>query len=342
MHRSQPRSRLEWVDSAKGLAILLVVIHHTVLILAQLDILAGPWLQINNAFQVFRMPVFFAAAGLFAMSAVTGPWKTLWSRRLSLYVWVFVVWTLIRFGYFLVFPIEARPDETDPWLLLLAPILPSTGLWFLHALFCFFVLAKVLNGWIDKRLQIVISAALSVVFLSYPGGNISWTGMGKYFFFFLAGCYLKDLLLRLVENTTWKRLTISGCLFGTGVAVISTFDLHTFGPFVFAVRVTAVSFGFFLSATLVNFSLGRLLGLMGTRSLEIYVIHVLVVSFICSNIAALGEFPNIVVFTLPLTVTAAAIAASLGIHAALTRVPGLTSVYQAPSWMKGASARSSA
>ena len=130
-------SRVQWVDAAKGMAILLVALHHAVILLGQMDLTAGPWGQVNRTLQVFRMPLFFAASGLFAASVINRPWKVLWSSRLSLLAWVFLLWSVIRFLYFTVLPMEARPQETNLMKLLAAPLLPTSGLWFIHALLFF-------------------------------------------------------------------------------------------------------------------------------------------------------------------------------------------------------------
>lgn len=333
MSQSRTTSRVEWVDAAKGIAILLVVVHHSVLILGQLGLLAGPWAQINNAFQVFRMPVFFAAAGLFAASALDRSWQVLWERRLSLYVWVFAVWTIARFLYFLAFPIAERPGETDLIALALAPLLPSTGLWFLHALFFFFVVAKLMRGRVDYRVQLCGAGVLSVAFLSFHAGNISWTGMGKYFFFFLAGCYLRDVVEGWARASTWGMTVAAGVAFGGGVVLISVLNLHLFGPAALVVRVVAVVFGILLSAMLVRFWVGRMLVLLGKRTLEIYVAHVLVIAFVGSTLAQMGGLPSMVANVLPLIVVPVAVLACLGLHWVCMRVPGLDLLYRAPSFV---------
>src|SRR5690606_34895356 len=143
--------RVDWVDILKGIAILLVVLYHSAHLALPLEFATPWWRDVDETLSTFRMPAFFFASGLFARSVIRRPWGRFWSTRIALLVWIFVIWTVIRYVYFLVVPLETRPFETDVTALLLAPIWPSGGLWFLHALAFFFVLTK-LFAWVPAWL----------------------------------------------------------------------------------------------------------------------------------------------------------------------------------------------
>ncbi|WP_272027020.1 acyltransferase family protein [Kocuria rosea] len=327
-------SRVDWADTAKGIAILVVALHHTVIFLNDADLLSGPWVQANNAFQSFRMPLFFAAAGLFAASALRGAWGRLWTRRLALLVWVFAVWTLVRFGFFLVIPNENRPQETALLTLLLAPVDPSNGMWFLHALVIFFVVAKLMYGRLDYRVQLGAAAALSMVVLTVPGTSLSWDGMGSYFFFFLAGCYLRDKILTRVAQAKAWHLVAAGVLFVGAVGVLDVLGWQLIGPAAFVVRCLAVSFGFLLAAALTRWVVvGPVLNSLGRQTLPIYVTHVLFIAATTTVLGATVESPGAVLLILPLAVLAFAVVGSLALHRAIKSVPLLRYAYQAPAWM---------
>lgn len=335
-------ARVDWVDTAKGIAIFLVAVHHSVLLLDQAGLLSGLWMTVNKAFQIFRMPLFFATSGLFAASVVARPWKDLWSRRLSLLVWVFGLWSVIRFVYFLCVPMDARPQETNPWLLLLAPLAPSTGLWFLHALFFFFVVAKLMHNRVDYRVQLGLAAALSMVFLANPEGNISWVGMGQYFFFFLAGCYLRNSIIPAVAKSNLAHLAGATVLFGAGLGAIAFLDLQQLAPVAFAIRVIAVAVGCLIAAWLASWSAGRVFTYLGHHTLPIYVAHVLVVAAAASALSLWKAWPAWMMFGLPPLVAVFAVACSLGIHRLALRAGVLKYAYETPKWFSGKPARRAA
>lgn len=85
--RTSPR--LTWVDTARGISILLVVGLHATLWLGYLG--EPPrWLVVfNEVAGFFRMPLFFAAAGLFAQKWMRASWRELFKGKLWLLIWVY-------------------------------------------------------------------------------------------------------------------------------------------------------------------------------------------------------------------------------------------------------------
>lgn len=71
------KSRLEWVDAAKGLAIVLVVLTHASMYAETIGAESQAWAFANEMFSVLRMPLFFTLAGIFAASWVRRPWPEL-------------------------------------------------------------------------------------------------------------------------------------------------------------------------------------------------------------------------------------------------------------------------
>ena len=89
-------ARVGWVDYAKGWCILLVVAMHSALGVG-LAVDQQSWLYTVAAFaKPFRMPDFFLVAGLFAASAVDGPWRRLLDRKVLHFGYFYAVWLLIE------------------------------------------------------------------------------------------------------------------------------------------------------------------------------------------------------------------------------------------------------
>jgi uncharacterized membrane protein YcfT len=338
------RTRVDWVDGAKGVAILLVALAHAV----QWTVLSGLapelWNKINLIFIVFRMPLFFLASGLFAASIITRSWPTLWRTRLSLLVWALLLWTVVRFGYFSVLPNPAGFDETNPIDLLLAPVRPSNGLWFLYALALFFIAAKLMKNRIDWRVQIGGAAVLSVLFFARADtGNIAWNGIGRYFVFFLLGCYLRERILAFVNRPSrfgalWLGLGF-GAAFLVLAGVILTVDARV--PFITGtlvlVSLLALGAGLLVARFLVSYRAMAWLTYVGRNTLPIYVVHVLFVSALTSLLLlARGQvWLDRLGPALPLLVAGGAVAASLLFWRLVCDLPVLRFGFAVPPWFSG-------
>ncbi|MFC7400955.1 acyltransferase family protein [Citricoccus sp. GCM10030269] len=322
---------------AKGVAILLVVLMHTILMVGQMGVDAERLWAISEDLQVLRMPLFFAASGIFAGSVVRRPWGRLWSSRLSLLVWTFLLWSLLRFGYFLLMPMEARPQETDPMRLLMSLVEPTSGLWFLHALVVFFVATKLITRWVPGRWQLLGAAVLSIVFLMLPSFSLSWSGMGRYYVFFLAGLHGKDVILRIVGR---QRLAPGLVLFGgcAGLTLlVFVLGLEDVGVVSFLVRILAVATGFVGAGLLVRMPVvSPALQYLGRNTLPIYLAHVILVAFVGTVLTTL--FPGLAAelgTVVALVVAAAAVIVSLVLERVVRGTP-LEVAYQPPGWFSRA------
>ncbi len=129
------RDRYAWIDIAKGIAIILVVIGHAWRGLNSAGIVPEDlFLALDARIYAFHMPVFFALSGFFvARSLAAPPAKYVQSRIIRL-LWPMVLWTYI----FLLFKLAAGSAANTPVVvedLLIWPIPGYLHLWFLWALF---------------------------------------------------------------------------------------------------------------------------------------------------------------------------------------------------------------
>jgi len=134
---SSEAARTDWVDAARGIGIVLVVVGHMVIGLAdagQLDRSSAAW-RLQYVIYTFHMPLFFMLSGLFVPQAVArgrGPML----RNLALrMVWPYLLWSTVQL---LVLGLAAgvvnNAVNISParWVALLWQ--PASQFWFLHTL----------------------------------------------------------------------------------------------------------------------------------------------------------------------------------------------------------------
>jgi uncharacterized membrane protein YcfT len=324
-------SRLAWVDAAKGLSIVLVVLHHTVYFLDTSGLAPAPVVAGNEALASLRMPLFFLASGLLVAGPLAAPWRTLLHKRVAFFLWLYLLWTLIRFTFFatLVPPGVDPDDSADPMNVVLALLLPGPSMWFLYALALFSVLGKLL-----RRVPVAVQLAASGVLSALAGAGLldfdsRWIAICRFLFFFLLGWHAKSLIERMVRATSLLKVAAAAvvCVAAAGGAV--ALDLRAVPGVAWALNCLAVAFGVLFAAWISRYVIGRPLVALGRRTLPIYLIHMLWLAVIVAGIRRL-DVPSVVAYALPVVITTALVGLSLMTHWLLVRAGG-TWLFALPS-----------
>jgi len=87
--------RIDWVDYAKGICIIMVVMMHSVL---GVELAAGQtgYMHVLVAFaKPFRMPDFFLISGLFLAVVIDRDWRTYLDRKVVHFLYFYVLWVTI-------------------------------------------------------------------------------------------------------------------------------------------------------------------------------------------------------------------------------------------------------
>ena len=328
------KQRLPWVDTGRGIAILLVPIYHATNWLLGTGLNVAYWTQINDVLATLRMPLFFTLAGLFAPKWLSVDWGTLLRSKLLLFAWVFVVWEVI--GSFVFLLGQAALGKGVNLLgsaeaLLISPVLPRFELWFIWALMLFFVAAKATRR-LDPRAQLVLAGVIALMGLTlWSTTTTGWTGSAKYYFFFLAGMYLREPIMWFGRIRSRLLMSTVFGLWAVVSMVAVRFEARDVVGVYFIDCVLGVLAGIVLSRALVSV---RVLGRIGQQTLPIYLAHtpiIIILSF------AIGKFlldpANAVAPVVPLLVAWSAIYLALVLyHFARTR--RLRILYEPPDTIK--------
>src|SRR3954466_16263318 len=134
-------NRLSWVDSAKGISIILVVMMYSVFNVGQDASGVGLFHYVIGFATPFRMPEFFLISGLFLDQVLAPNWRAYADRRVIHYIYFYALWGVIHI-VLKVGIMNAAPGEAARELLL-SIVEPYGVLWFIYLLAAFSLVVKV-------------------------------------------------------------------------------------------------------------------------------------------------------------------------------------------------------
>lgn len=153
--------RVDWVDVAKGVCIVMVVMMHSTLGVEKAVGETG-WMHHAVAFaKPFRMPDFFLISGLFLALVIDRPWRLYLDRKVVHFLYFYVLWLLIQGAF--KWPGLALEEGLGAvaHAFLVALVDPFGTLWFIYLLPIFFVFAKLVRG-LPPLLVLAFAAALEM------------------------------------------------------------------------------------------------------------------------------------------------------------------------------------
>jgi uncharacterized membrane protein YcfT len=134
--------RVDWVDYAKGICIVMVVMMHSTL---GVELAAGQtgWMHAVVEFaRPFRMPDFFLISGLFLARVIDRDWRDYLDRKVVHFAYFYVLWLTIQFAFKAPMFAHAEGWRGVGLDYLEAFIEPFGTLWFIYLLPIFFVVIK--------------------------------------------------------------------------------------------------------------------------------------------------------------------------------------------------------
>lgn len=266
---STAKSRIDWVDAAKGLTMTLVVMKHATYNNAvAMDQMPFVFNLLSEFTIPFRMPLFFLVAGLFAMRALSAAPRDFLDGKVLHFAYFYVLWSAIQIGLKI-----ALPHESD-WVvstrdLLLIPIQPFGLMWFIYALAIFFVAMRLMR---DVRKPIVLGFALVLYFSNLDTGWTLPDEFARRFIFFVSGVYGAPYVFRM---TDWARAHMRDAL-GLTLALFLAAGTIAFSDAI-GIRAAELAAGYLGgAATLMSIAMLAALGLartltyIGERSLAVF------------------------------------------------------------------------
>jgi uncharacterized membrane protein YcfT len=189
--------RIDWVDYAKGICIVMVVMMHSVL---GVELAAGQtgFMHVLVAFaKPFRMPDFFLISGLFLSVVIDRDWRVYLDRKVVHFTYFYVLWVTIQFG-FKAPSFAAESSWSHVGLLYLESFIEPFGtLWFIYLLPVFFVVTKATRR-VPPLAIWAVAAALEMAHIV-----TGWTVIDEFcarFVYFYSGYLFADYVFALSDR----------------------------------------------------------------------------------------------------------------------------------------------
>ncbi|MCU1691804.1 MAG: pyridoxal-5-phosphate-dependent protein subunit beta, partial [Frankiales bacterium] len=216
--------RQPWVDAAKGVLILLVVLWHVVRKhYVLLPWVPGPvahgWSTASFLLQPVRVPLFFVVSGYLASRAVRRSWPDLLRGRVLRDYWTYVVWLLLGSAFFLVGPPLTTHTAHSVPELLVAAVAGNANTWYLYALAAYVVVARLslrLPVWLPLTLALLLAGAADLAVMPHTG-NVE--PLLRNLLPFLVAALRPDLVTALVARADPGRARAAAAVYLPVVAV---------------------------------------------------------------------------------------------------------------------------
>ena len=195
--RHEPNGHIAWIDHAKGICIVLVVMLYAVGLTGRAAGGEG-WLHAVEQFaRPFRMPDFFLVSGLLLARAIGRDWLAYLDRKVVHFAYFYVLWLTLLLAF------ESRWLVDDVgWTGVAAAyaramVHPYSMLWFIYLLPLFFVVTKLARG-VSAPLVWLLAAAVQI---AHPETGVKVLDkFAGYYVFFYSGFLCAPLIFRLAAR----------------------------------------------------------------------------------------------------------------------------------------------
>lgn len=281
------KQRIDWIDMAKGLTIILVVMEHTTAgvgaALGQLPLVFGALAEFAKP---FRMPLFFLVAGLFAYKALYGDLRKFVDGKIVHFAYFYLLWSVIQIGLKIAVP-HASAWQVTYVDLLMIPIQPFAVLWFIYSLAMFFVAMRLLR---DARPVFVFFVALALYFAKIETGWMLVDEFAWRFIWFVAGVYGAKQIFELADWARDKPLHAVGLasIMLASVAAVVFSHLVDIRGLELLMGIAGAGSAVMLVSLLASAGLGAPLAYIGRHSLYIFLAFFLPMAAMRTGLVRMG------------------------------------------------------
>jgi uncharacterized membrane protein YcfT len=327
-------SRIGWVDYAKGICIILVVMMHSVHRVEGLLGAEGFLSPVVDFAQPFRMPDFFLISGLFLSRSLFGPVNEYIDRKVIHFIYFYVLWLTIQLMAFETSVLLNSPMEfIKLWLIGL--IEPTGTLWFVHMLLIFYVVT-----WLLRRAPVLLVFAGALMLQS--ASQLGWIETGwavpdrfaeRYVYFFAGYAFAPAIFAFASRAAASVPLAVAGLAVWAGVNQLCVSQgVHGALGVSLVLGMMGAAAVCTIAALLVRFEWAKVLQYCGRHSIVIYLTFPIPLTAMIKLIEN-AEVPSDMAGIASFVALLVAIVAPLVFHRLILNTP-LQALYLRPAWAK--------
>lgn len=305
--------RILWIDVAKGLSILLVVLFHANMWLSYSDLAHASLLKLDEYLSIVRMPLLFAVSGFVTRRLLTKSLREAFVERIYPMIALYSIWTLIEFACLRPDGVAWSGGAAVRYLVgnLVAP--PSNSvLWFLWALAAYATFGCATRA-VPASLRFVGLLCITLGVTSFAPGTLS----SKLYFvisyapMYFGAAFYGSSLLGLIDHNPLPTLFASV----TVLLLTHLLSLETAAPyqatFILA-GFTGIALGAALARIIAKLHMpSNWLARLGTQTLPIYLVHSLLLVGLVRWLTFFPDPARSLYIVTPLGLVAAAVSGAL-------------------------------
>lgn len=257
------------MDLLRGVAILLVVLFHTMTIASNKVVVPDGLVLVNAVMSPIRMPMLMVLSGLLLARSVAKGRRPYFRGKLTNIAWPYAVWTLLM-AALLGATRGTTGNGFDLGMLLRSPAVPLEHLWFLQHLLLLYTLAWFVRSWSP-----VVTAAATFS-LCLVAAALGWTRAEDFFYlgtFFFVGAAASADGGSLLRRLRGRPLAVVSLLSGSSLCAAMLLGTDRFFPALLPLTLLSVAGLVMLSARIPPGRATVALQFVGRNSLAFYVMH---------------------------------------------------------------------
>ena len=270
-------NRVDWIDYAKGIGILLVVVGHTLRGLVSSSILEASIQEqaVDKWIYAFHMPLFFFISGLFIERSASKSLKAFLVNKLLTIAYPYFIWSILQELIRRLTGVNSEPEPiVNIWRILYDPVMQF---WFLYVLFIFSLGYAILRKLgLSVKAFVFVSCLLYVAHLvgiNFGSWGVLYMLRIQVIYFALGILVAETKLLSQLNKLTSIHLiitAISGFLIIAIAVLLNVAQLNIFVvPLAFIGIFSSLSLAIFLQ----QFAFTNFFKNWGILSLQIFVAH---------------------------------------------------------------------
>lgn len=289
------KPRLVWVDIARGLAVLLVVVHHTIpMLTADFGIFPTRLMDVFDQFlMLMRMPVLCFVSGLFISKTNKLDGKSFWTSRVAYFIYLYLLWSTVYILFQLVqgviSPSASSYTEALSWIDQTLRI--HAFLWYFFALGAFYAFYR-LSRNIPVKYVLPFLVLLSILSgLNYIEFNSwGWNHIFQYLVYFMLGAWGSDKLAQKINSLNSISFLIISLILGS---LFAFYYFNGYPEYFYIAETTLAPLGvLWISNSAVLIARIRAISgtliFVGKRTIAVYALHGVVLRTMFFLAGALG------------------------------------------------------